>query len=65
MRIIKITSLHNSTSLLMARIADYFIKDNALFPDSGLSFYVFDNNKVASFVQDCLIPRRDYPEKVA
>lgn len=58
-RIIKITSLHNSTSLLMARIADYFIKDNALFPDSGLNFYVFDNNKVASFVQDCLIPFRE------
>lgn len=40
-------------------LSNYFKLDTSLFPDSGLTFFVFDNSKVRSFVQDCLIPFRE------
>ncbi len=43
----------------MAAISDYFNFDRSLYPASGLCFYVFDNTKAASFVQDCLVPFRE------
>ena len=43
----------------MAGISDYFTHDKSMFTGSGLEFYVFDNRKTASFVQDCLIPFRE------
>ncbi len=43
----------------MAAISDYFNFDTSLYPASGLCFYIFDNTKTASFVQDCLVPFRE------
>lgn len=43
----------------MANISDYFTYDKSLYSKSGLKFYVFDNKKATSFVQDCLIPFRE------
>lgn len=43
----------------MAAISDYFNFDRSLYPASGLCFYVFDNTKASSFVQDCLVPFRE------
>lgn len=43
----------------MTRISSYFKLDTSLYPQSGLLFYVFDNNKANSFVADCLVPFRE------
>ena len=43
----------------MAAISDYFNFDTSLYRASGLCFYIFDNTKTASFVQDCLVPFRE------
>ena len=37
----------------------YFKSDTSLYPQSGLQFFVFDNNKADSFVADCLVPFRE------
>lgn len=42
----------------MAAISDYFTIDNTLYPGSGILFYVFDNTKTTSFINDCLVPFR-------
>lgn len=40
-------------------LSSYFKFDTSLYPQSGLLFYVFDNNKANSFVADCLVPFRE------
>ena len=46
-------------NLIMTRISSYIKLDTSLYPQSGLLFYVFDNNKANSFVADCLVPFRE------
>lgn len=43
----------------MKSVSSYFSLDTSLYPQSGLSFYVFDSNKANSFVADCLVPFRE------
>lgn len=43
----------------MISFSSYFSINSSLYPQSGLQFYVFDNNKADSFVADCLVPFRE------
>lgn len=43
----------------MVSFSSYFSINSTLYPQSGLQFYVFDNNKANSFVADCLVPFRE------
>lgn len=43
----------------MSNISDYFKLDTNLYSGRGLTFYVFDNSRKDSFVNDCLVPFRE------
>lgn len=43
----------------MISFSSYFSINSSLYPQSGLQFFVFDNNKADSFVADCLVPFRE------